>query len=183
MNIFTDGGCVGNGRKHARAAYAVYNGTYIIRGHVMPNVYKYVGDKLVTTDEYIQPSNNRGEILAIIMCFIDLLENIGNERNVSIYSDSYITIKTITSWYENRVKKNTLHELKNLDLLNILMYLYSNVTKVYSVRLVHVRGHQKITNNSSKKEIEIINGNNLADSHCTEMLKRKDFTSKEIINF
>lgn len=109
---FSDGGCINNGKKNAKAAYCGIatdgNEKYIMRGLVEP--YKYFLDieqiqfsdtdtnidthtdtitainleNLLSVDNTmpIPPSNNRGELLGLIYCFAQLL-NIGLKDDVS----------------------------------------------------------------------------------------------------
>jgi ribonuclease HI len=109
----------------------------------------------------IQPSNNRGELLAIIHAM--LLIHSSTITNCILYSDSLICINTINTWYDNRKKKNTLDKFKNLDLLNIMMNLkYKIIDKKINVSYVHVRSHQKQPKDTDESFI-IWKGNNEVD--------------------
>lgn len=169
MIIFTDGACKGNGKKTAKASWAFYDNNKLIkRGLVNPFEYKLLdGNNLQVTDISINPSNNRGELLAVIFALLYINE-CGNitEYNV-IYSDSLITVNTINIWYNNRKKKGTLHEFKNLDLINIIMELFN---KFINTKCEHVLAHRKYSKNFSEDEEMLWNGNNIVDKYATELL-------------
>lgn len=185
MLVFTDGGCVGNGRLNAKASYAVFINNKIISGHVKP--YEYIINvtnndvyniSLSCNNKYIQPSNNRGELLSLIQAFIEILKT--DNDNYIVYSDSQICVKTINEWYDNRLRKGTLHEFKNLDLIEILMYLYKKIKTYKSIKVLHIRGHQKITIDMTEEQKKIINGNNIVDLYASNMLKLNTFIDSKI---
>lgn len=179
MLVFTDGGCIGNGKPHAKSSYAVYINNTIIRGHVMPH--EYILSNILTlscnTSVHIQPSNNRGELLSLIKAFMEIL-NI-EDTNITVYSDSQICVKTINEWYDNRLRKGTTHEFKNLDLVEIMMTLYKKIKTCKDIRVIHTRGHQKITCNMSEEQKNIINGNNIVDHHASTILLSKTLIELE----
>lgn len=196
---FSDGGCINNGKKNAKASFCsvVIDGKqkYIIDGLVKPNKYILdetkiifdennqlvsIGDDISTlllTDHIkIQPSNNRGELLGLINCFFQLL-SIGLSEDMSnnfieIYTDSLICINTFNIWLPNRQKNNTTHKLKNLDLITIGDFLFTQLKQKYkSVKLVHINSHQPCpSKDKGTKALFIWLGNNLADKHCSECL-------------
>ncbi len=179
MLVFTDGGCINNGKKNAKAAYALYINDYIIRGHVMPYEYEYNLDILSNNGKFICPSNNRAELLALIRAFMEILNF--DDTNFTVYSDSQICVKTINEWYPNRLKKGTIHEFKNLDLINIMMTLYNKIKLTKNIEIIHVRGHQTISKNSTEYEKKIIGGNELVDKYATSILHLNTFIDYEII--
>lgn len=179
MIFFTDGGCIGNGTSKAVASYAVYFNNTVIRGHVMPYEYK---DDLTTSNVNAKPSNNRGELLAIIHAFIQILK-MDDQNNFIVYSDSQICVKTINEWYESRLRKGTTNSFKNIDLIEIMMKLYNQIKLLgKKIEVVHVRSHMKITDKMSEKEKMIVNGNNIVDKYASEILKNKKLIDYEIIN-
>lgn len=179
MFVFTDGGCIGNGKSHAKASYAIYINNIIIRGSVMPYEYIYESELLTYTDKKINPSNNRGELLSIIMAFIEILKN--DKFEFIVYSDSQICVKTINEWYPNRLRKGTTHELKNFDLVKIMMQLYDKIKINKKIEIIHTRGHQKITDSMSIEKKNIIIGNSIVDKYASEVLQMKELINYEII--
>ena len=126
VTVFTDGACSGNGRSHARASYAAIVlreavKKYTLSGIVEPFCYRMnaAEEIIVDTSEKIMPSNNRGEMLAIIYAIDSLLDQQSLYSTVEIISDSELCVKTLTIWLPARIAKGTQHELKNGDLLNI----------------------------------------------------------------
>jgi len=197
---FSDGGCINNGKNNAKASFCsiIIDGKqkHIIDGLVKPNKYnindsnfKYdednklisIGDTLndlLLIDDNIKivPSNNRGELLGLINCFSQLLfmglnEDMSNNF-IEIYTDSLLCINTFNIWLPNRQKKNTINKLKNLDLLTIGDFLFTQLKQKYkSVKLLHVNSHQpRPAQNKGTKALFIWLGNNLADQHCSECL-------------
>lgn len=178
--VFTDGGCIGNGKKNAKASFAVYMNNTIYRGHVKPYEYIMQNNKLiVNTEKSILPSNNRGELLSIIYAFLEIIKS-NNTQKYMLFSDSMICVKTINIWYENRLRKGTTNQFKNPDLINIMMTLYNQVKDFVSV--IHTRGHQKITKSTTESEKIIINGNNIVDQCAASLLLIKDFIEYEVIH-
>lgn len=180
MLVFTDGGCIGNGYSKAKASYAVYIGDIVIRGHVMPYEYTYDGTNLSCTNVSSKPSNNRGELLSLVRAFIEILKT--DSKEVTVYSDSQICVKTINEWYPNRLKKGTVHEFKNFDLVEIMMTLYNKIKEDKNIQIIHTRSHQKINKNMSDDQKKIINGNDIVDKHASEVLHKKELIDYEVIN-
>ena len=173
MLIFVDGACSDNGKKNAKASYAALINGNIIKGFVMPFEYVYNDKKLDHSEITISPSNNRAELLAIIVSLIEVLES--EYDDITIYSDSLISVNTVNIWYENRNKKGTINKFKNLDLIKIMMELYYEINKSKQVKIKHVRGHQKEENAKSEEHKNIIIGNNIADIYA-ELLLKDDIT-------
>lgn len=168
LYIFTDGGCTKNGKVNARAAYAMLIHEQIYTGYVLPYKYLLDDNNVLRFDKSVSiaPSNNRGELLGIIMGMLMM-----KQGEYILYTDSMISVKTINEWYIKREKNNTLHEFKNIDLLTIMMKLYrqhSNIT------CVHIRGHTKCLSSFTKAEKNIWYGNYLVDKYVNLLLKDND---------
>ena len=90
--VFTDGGCLSNGKKGAKAAYAVFFGD---------------NDLLNFNNSFAdEPSNQKAELMAIQKA-LDIMLLSGNfppESHVIICSDSMYSINCLTRWYDNWVK-------------------------------------------------------------------------------
>jgi ribonuclease HI len=132
---------------------------------------------IISIDETIKitPSNNRGELLGIIYCFIQLylktLDANFIPTKVELYSDSLICIKTFNIWLPSRKKKNTAHELKNFDLIQIADILLSKIKIKYTkIAILHVKSHQKKPISGGNKTLFIWLGNQLADTECGKLL-------------
>jgi ribonuclease HI len=196
---FSDGGCINNGKKNAKASFcSVFidgREKNIIKDIVKP--YKYYLndeniifdndcivsinssiDEMLLIDESVKiaPSNNRGELLGIIYSLLQLLNRGLNEKvdcnTVEIYTDSLICVNTFNEWLPTRRKNNTAHELKNFDLLIIAEYLLDEIKKIYlSVNIIHVKSHQPRPNEyEGTRKLFIWLGNQAADKHCSILL-------------
>lgn len=181
---FSDGGCINNGKKNAKASFcSVFidgKEKKIVNDIVKPYKY-YLNDDfefnlLVDESVKILPSNNRGELLGIIYSLLQLLnrglcEDVNN-NTVEIYTDSLICVNTFNTWLPNRRKNNTAHELKNYDLIIIAEYLFDKINKMYkSVNIIHVKSHQpKPHESEGTRKLFIWYGNQLADQHCSILL-------------
>lgn len=192
---FSDGGCINNGQKNAKASFSSVfidgKEKYTISGLVKP--YKYYlnaassdltlseiddFDNIILVDDttYIQPSNNRGELLGIIYSLLQLLkrgltEDV-HENTVELITDSLISVNTFNDWLPTRRKKNTAHELKNFDLLIIGEYLLNEIKQLYeSVNIIHVKSHQpKPHPSEGTRKLFIWMGNQFADQQCSILL-------------
>jgi ribonuclease HI len=127
---FTDGSCINNGKKNARAGYAV----------VWPfdctlNVSKKLSDEPNT--------NNRAELHAVL-CALRQADQIdpGRQRELFIYTDSELVIKTATKWLpgwiKNDFKTSKKQPVANQDLVKDLAKRLGLRTRV---RFEHVKAH------------------------------------------
>lgn len=179
--IFTDGACTGNGSPNAKASFALQTaggalGYFYISGLVQP--FEYTLSSMILSynqTNTIIPSNNRGELLAIIYALIMVYKS-NTINDIIIVSDSEYSIKSILKYYPNRVKAGTSHELKNLDLLAIAHLLYVIITRSRSLLFVHVNAsHSKPIDLSTATNTEILyyKGNKKADYMAKTVLERK----------
>lgn len=127
IEIFTDGSCIGNGKKVTSGGYGIHfpNGEF-------PDVSKSFYKKPVT--------NQRAELFAILVALgmtVDLYSRI------TIYTDSEYSIKSLTEWGSKwekngwKTSKKTL--VKNIDIIKPLYRLYKKYQK--RITLKHVRSH------------------------------------------
>jgi ribonuclease HI len=169
---FCDGGCTGNGKSNARASFAtiVVTPTEIteIYGSVIDREYTLVDDHLQTTDTHVNPSNNRGEMLAIIHTLLELLkyadaaaDAAANTAKFEVISDSQICLNTLLSWLPTRLAKGTEKELKNFDLVMIAWKIYNKFAG--TCKLTHTKGHLKKPISNSIRDRMIFEGNNRVD--------------------
>ncbi|OAQ57389.1 ribonuclease H1 [Pochonia chlamydosporia 170] len=116
MEIYTDGGCRGNGQPGAigaaAAAFKKRNGTYDAWTTSLPR--------------YPPPTNQRAEVTAIIVALEQALEKFEEldtnpYLNVKIYSDSRYAINCMTNWIYKWAKNGWINvagnEVANRDLL------------------------------------------------------------------
>jgi ribonuclease HI len=198
---FTDGGCINNGKKNAKASFCSISidGTnkYIIDGLVQPNKY-YLDEAEIVFDENgkiinisttdtpyikidnaikINPSSNRGELLGLVHCFAQLvcmgLNKDMSNNYIEVYTDSLLCVNTFNKWLLTRQKNNTTHKMKNIDLITIADIFFKQLKLMYkSAKLLHIKSHQpKPDPSKGTKELFIWLGNKQADEHCSLVLK------------
>lgn len=178
--VFTDGGCNGNGKKNAIASYAYY---FPKTFNSIENKLSYQGSGLVPNDE--TPTNNRGEMLAIIKAFEKIIsdletmdklnvknlpDNTPANINVHLISDSTYCTNTVDEWIYKWYKADSnFNGRKNPDMLKTL---YAQLMKFkkenVNLKVEHTRSHQKAP--SGGRELEVHNGNSIVDSLCSKML-------------
>ncbi len=139
INIYTDGACINNGKKNAKAGIGIY-----------------ISDDFTVSEKLKGlPTNQRAELYAILkaLLIIDIL----NYKNINIYTDSMYSINCITKWVKGW-KKNGWKDSKKKDVKN--KDLIDNIDKIYSkynhIHFNHVEAH------TNKTDIHSI-GNDKAD--------------------
>ena len=144
INVYIDGACANNGKKNAISGYGVYFADDDSRNESK----KIEGEK---------HTNNIAELTAFIRCLEILKDNIENNEQINIYTDSEYVIKCASSYgeklYRNNWKTSNDKIPPNLELLKRAYELYKNV---YNIKLNHVYAH---TNKEDKHSI----GNKMAD--------------------
>ena len=141
---YTDGSCINNGTKKAKAGIGIYFGENNIHN---------ISEKFENI-----PTNQRAEIYAITKCIYLLKEKmkVSSLNKIIIYTDSQYTINCVTKWIPKWIKNNWINsknqEVKNQDLLKELYNLYNTM----NIELKHIYSH---TNN---KDVHSL-GNEEAD--------------------
>lgn len=156
LRIYTDGACSGNPGP----------GGYGVVG--LMQIYDDILFVFFDNKKCENTTNNREELKAIISA-IDMVQTLPFTYN--IYSDSAYCVNIIKDWMWSWVKSNWRNskneEVKNLDLVKNLYYLYDN--KKTSICQIHkVKGHLGL---DVKGNIDAI-GNELADAFATNNLKK-----------
>ena len=139
INIYTDGSCINNGKKNAKAGIGIY-----------------ISDDFIISEKLIgKPTNQRAELYAILKAL--LIIDIINYKNINIYTDSMYSINCVTKWVKGWLKNNWLDKRKKpVKNKEIIMNIY-NILKNYSnIRLYHIEAH------TNKTDIHSL-GNNEAD--------------------
>lgn len=140
---FTDGSCIGNGSKRARAAYAV----------LFPNHPQYSCARAL---EGPMQTNNRAEYMACITALrlsgaIDPTET----QTLHLYTDSMLLKKTVTEWIaawkKRGWKRTTGEDIANLDLVKEL----DKLTQGRRIRWVHVEAHTGRDDWASRMNAEV----------------------------
>ena len=147
LYVFADGGCVGNGGRAPRAAFAAVlaggplAGELALSGPVANSAYEWAaGDRLMPAGGATAPSNNRAELLAIIVGLGAALAIAGDAR-VEVVSDSLIAVRTLDEWLPARRRLGTETALANFDLVAAAERLLERARARGPVVLTHVAGH------------------------------------------
>ena len=162
MKIYTDGGCINNGLKTAKAAYAAYspNGGAFkeLSGLLRPYNYILTFGKINVGPQLMPPTNIRAEMFAIIMA-LNVVKHRYGSQEIEIITDSEFTINVLTKWLPEWEKKNIVHKKANTDLL----YLIGDLYKFHKVKLTHQKSH-------TNEKTENARGNNYVDALVTKAL-------------
>lgn len=124
VEIYTDGACSGN---PGPGGYGV--------------VMKYKGQRKELWQGYVRTTNNRMELLSVIVALESLKKD---GLNVVIYSDSKYVVDSINlGWVHSWVKKG-FKDKANPDLWKRFLLIY----KVHQVKMVWVKGHASNVENN-----------------------------------
>jgi uracil-DNA glycosylase len=160
--VYTDGGCRGNGKPGAVASWACHWPNWFIESKystVPPYQFKYT-NRLLKTKKPQRPTNNRGELLAIIMAIITVRQYTV-DTDLTIVSDSSYCINAITKFLPNWVKNGKINTCKNSDLFKVVLEL-----DLKGVKFIHQNGHTVGQEHSA--------GNNRADELCNIALDNSE---------
>lgn len=142
--VFTDGSCLGNGKKDAKASFGIYfPDTFDNKQNIISNKKMYglvplhtleiVNDKIKETKDKISPTNNRGELLGIVYALKIINDLIDSPNiNIIITVDTEYGLKTVKTWIWSWYKTDKAFEhKKNPDIMRILYkYLIDIKTKL-----------------------------------------------------
>lgn len=166
IKIFTDGGCVNNGRIGSRAAYSVYFPTF---NHL---------DETILLQE--NPTNQRAELSAILHAFEIIQDNINlfNNNKIIIYTDSSYSIKCITEWTKtwkhNGWKTANGKDVKNREIIQSISNIIENLADKIKIQFKHVFSHTTEPKKSrDSSEYQIWLGNKIVDERIQNILKFK----------
>ena len=147
INVYTDGSCINNGKKNAKAGIGIFFG---------------IDDSRNVAEEIKKnPTNNVAEMTAILKVFDILKEEIELGYDIYIYTDSKYSINSFTlwakSWEKNNWNKKDKSEIKNLELIKKGYELFK---KYDNVELIHIKAH---TNKLDQHSIGNENADTLAN--------------------
>tara|TARA_Y100000741_G_scaffold275985_1_gene215850 strand:+ start:3950 stop:4450 length:501 start_codon:yes stop_codon:yes gene_type:complete len=132
LYLYTDGACVNNGKKNAKAGIGVYS-----------------KDLLNISERVIgHQTNQRAELYAILKAL--RLINISDYDSIHLYTDSMYSINCLTKWIYKWLHNNWLdfkkRPVKNKD---IILQIYSILSNKTNIHLHHVYSHTNKTDNHS----------------------------------
>jgi ribonuclease HI len=139
MRVFTDGACSGNGRKDAKAGYAVW----------FPEHPEWSTSARVPDAE---PQTNQRSELSAIFHAVSILESKGAfNEDLVVYTDSEYSIKCLTEWmpgwvsrgWKTTMGKDVLHR-------DLIEGIASRLSK-FKHRFHHVRAHTGGADDLSKQ--------------------------------
>jgi ribonuclease HI len=145
---YTDGACKHNGSQRAKAGIGVYFNKH--NSIKIPSI----SERLI----YKTQTNNAAELTAILKCLEKCLEY-GIKQKIYIYTDSDYSMKCITLWYPEWIKKGNFNDRKNIDILHKINSIYERL----DVEFIHIRSHTGLTDIHSK-------GNEMADRLAVESI-------------
>jgi len=128
--VFTDGGCENNGKKGARAAWAVW----------FPDHKEFSDAQSVPADH--QQTNQRGELMAISKAVQIIEKNFPYETDIQIMTDSDYSKNCLTKWLPAWISKNwktsTNKDVCHRDLIEDTS---TRLSKFNSFTIIHVDAH------------------------------------------
>ena len=143
--VYTDGACANNGSKKAKAGIGVH--------FSQKNEIKLEDLSLRL---YIDtPTNNKAELIAIEKALETCSQN-NITSKIIIFTDSQYSLKCITLWYPDWVKKNKLENRKNIDILKRI----DPMVKQLNVHFEYIKAHTELQDEHSI-------GNSIADELAT----------------
>lgn len=143
--VYTDGGCVNNGKKNAKAGYGIYFG---------PNDVRNVSKRIIG-----KQTNNVAEITAIIEAILLLKPDIDKNITVHLFTDSEYSIKCCYKYGEKLEKNNwtSKYPIPNIHLVKKAYYL----CKLHkNVKIHFVKAH---TGNQDRNSIGNFHADRLAN--------------------
>jgi len=201
--VYTDGGCTANGKKNAKASFGVHF-PESFRGQKNPITKDFYGlvplvelkDGLVHGNKKVQPSNNRGEMLAIIIALREIINHKHSGPWLIITDSEYcmhIINERIWKWF----KKGIVNQKANPDLVTIL---YSQLTLLEKrckpllqpaaathylkktpmdlewrgLTILHQNSHLKVAP-KEPNALELYTGNDAADKLCNTAFLLDDY--------
>ena len=174
MFIFTDGGCINNGRKNAKAAFSIY----FTEDHNSP-FYKFNTTELIN-----DPSNNKAELSGIRKVFQTCFKNKDlfkdNFKEIFICTDSMYSIKCIDTWSKNWVKNNWKNAkgepVKNKEIImDILNYKKDIEKENIEINFKHIFSHTKCPQEQDSLQYFLWKGNDIVDKNIILFLKDDQF--------
>jgi len=149
MKVFTDGACINNGKKNAKAGIGIYFGENDCR-----NVSERITGK---------QSNNTAELKAILKTYYILQNEIEKKYLINIYSDSIYAIRCCGEYGLKMSKKNWKTKNKYIPNYELVQEAFNLFNNKKNIKFIHVKAH---TGNTDELSI----GNAEADRLATESI-------------
>lgn len=174
LYLFTDGGCIGNGRKTARASWAfcIAQPNTPIKDHRELILTEDCGE---VCNKKTPATNNRGELSGILFGYKKLREMLLSGTSctkVILVSDSQFALDCLSKWLTNWVKKGILKDKKNPDMMKELYDLEKDLKKLTKIEYLHVNSHESAPAQSDPGFF-MWYFNNHVDRLCARILEHK----------
>ena len=144
--VYTDGACSNNGKEIAKAGIGIY-----FQDNDSRNVSKRITGK---------QTNNRAELLAIIVAYFIIEKDVDAGKTIVIVTDSEYSIRCFTTYGEKCEKQGWKKDIPNKELVRQGYELFKDTP---TISLKHVRAHTGAT------DVHSI-GNAKADAFATQCL-------------
>jgi len=157
MRMYTDGACSDNGKKNAKAGWAVVIDHYMTRAYYgnLPHA-QITFDEKISFDQSVNipATNNRAEMFAILFALYKAHQE---GCRALIITDSNFTINVLTKWLKSWDRNGVIDDKKNPDILRCFLSIWKKV----EFQFIHQNSH---TNESSQNA----DGNRLADEYAVK---------------
>lgn len=137
--VYTDGACMHNGKKNAKAGYGVYFGEGDSR-----NLSCIVSGTTHT--------NNVAELMAIIKGLETIIATIAETETVALVTDSEYCIRCLTTYGQGQEKKEWSQDIPNRDLVRRVYELYKGAP---NVQVYHIDAHTSKEDDHSRANDEV----------------------------
>ena len=144
--VYTDGACSNNGKENAKAGIGIY-----FQDNDSRNVSKRITGK---------QTNNRAELLAIIVSYFIIENDIENGQTIVIVTDSEYAIRCFTTYGEKCANQGWKKEIPNKELVQQGYEIFNNTA---NLSLKHIRAHTGASDEHSE-------GNAKADALATRCI-------------
>ena len=144
--VYTDGACTNNGKETAKAGIGIY-----FQDNDSRNVSRRITGK---------QTNNRAELLAIIVSYFIIEKDVDAGNTIVIVTDSEYAIRCFTTYGEKCEKQEWKKDIPNKQLVQQGYELFKNAP---NISLKHIRAHTGAT------DVHSI-GNAKADALATQCL-------------
>lgn len=192
LYIFSDGGCINNGRKNAKGGYSVF-----FTDNPKSEYYQFNFTKLMKSDDNSTPvTNNQAELRAIRKIFKTIYDNVKyirddskstiennpfDNKEIIICTDSMYSINCVTKWIKNWSKNGWINSkgevVKNKELIEDIADLEKKIIKATSARTSisfrHVMSHQCEPDDKKSLEWFIWYGNKQVDDNITKIINQE----------
>ena len=126
--IYTDGACINNGKENAKAGIGIY-----FQENDSRNVSKRISGK---------QSNNKAELLAIIVAYFIIEKDVDAGKNIVFVTDSEYAIRCFTTYGEKCEKQGWKKDIPNKELVQQGYELFKNTP---NISLKHIHAHTGAT--------------------------------------